>query len=174
MAISQRLGLRQSQALVMTPQLQQSIKLLQLSNIELSAFVEGELERNPLLEREEGERGDDGGDSTGDRNDIEPPDLGSGRTMAADVALTASEPPAIVSADAPLDTDWSNIFTGSSATDRNEDYGGEAQFAGPGRGRTDFADDLPGLEETLAERQSLRDNVPKLGFAFFSKGRIHF
>src|SRR5882757_1009539 len=158
MAISQRLGLRQSQALVMTPQLQQSIKLLQLSNIELSAFVEGELERNPLLEREDGERGDDG-DSTGDRNDAEPPDPGSGRTVAADVALTAPEPPAIVSADAPLDTDWSNLFTGSSSTDRNDDYGGEAQFAGAGRGRMDFADDLPGLDETLPERPSLRDHL---------------
>ncbi|WP_026872400.1 RNA polymerase factor sigma-54 [Inquilinus limosus] len=159
MAISQRLGLRQSQALVMTPQLQQSIKLLQLSNIELSTFVEAELERNPLLEREEGERDDDGGDGTGDRIDIEPPDSESGRPVAADVALTAPEPPAIVSTDAPLDTDWSNLFTGSSATDRNEDYGGEAQFAGAGRGRTDFADDLPGLEETLAERLSLRDHL---------------
>jgi RNA polymerase sigma-54 factor len=39
----------------MTPQLQQAIKLLQLSNLELNAFVEAELERNPLLEREEGE-----------------------------------------------------------------------------------------------------------------------
>ena len=42
---------RQSQALVMTPQLMQAIKLLQLSNLDLAAYVEGELERNPLLER---------------------------------------------------------------------------------------------------------------------------
>src|SRR5947207_3463309 len=47
---SQRLELRQSQALVMTPQLQQAIKMLQLSNLELSAFVEAEIEQNPLLE----------------------------------------------------------------------------------------------------------------------------
>ncbi len=40
MALSQRLDLRQTQALVMTPQLQQAIKLLQLSNIELTEFVE--------------------------------------------------------------------------------------------------------------------------------------
>ena len=37
----------------MTPQLQQAIKLLQMSNFELEAYVEGELERNPLLERDE-------------------------------------------------------------------------------------------------------------------------
>jgi len=52
MALTQRLEFRQSQSLVMTPQLMQAIKLLQLSNLDLSAFVEEELERNPLLERE--------------------------------------------------------------------------------------------------------------------------
>jgi RNA polymerase sigma-54 factor len=51
MALTQRLEMRQSQALVMTPQLMQAIKLLQLSNLDLSAYVDGELERNPLLER---------------------------------------------------------------------------------------------------------------------------
>jgi RNA polymerase sigma-54 factor len=51
MALSQRLQIRQSQALVMTPQLMQAIKLLQLSNLDLAAYVEAELERNPLLDR---------------------------------------------------------------------------------------------------------------------------
>src|ERR1700752_4318360 len=51
MALTQRLQLRQSQALVMTPQLMQAIKLLQLSNLDLVAYVEAELERNPLLDR---------------------------------------------------------------------------------------------------------------------------
>jgi RNA polymerase sigma-54 factor len=51
MALSQRLQLRQSQALVMTPQLMQAIKLLQLSNLDLVSYVEAELERNPLLDR---------------------------------------------------------------------------------------------------------------------------
>ncbi len=51
MALSQRLEFRQSQALVMTPQLMQAIKLLQLSSLDLNAYVEGELEKNPLLER---------------------------------------------------------------------------------------------------------------------------
>ncbi|ODR99814.1 RNA polymerase sigma-54 factor [Methyloceanibacter methanicus] len=55
MAINAKLEMRQTQSLVMTPQLQQAIKLLQLSNVELSTFVEGELERNPLLERAEGD-----------------------------------------------------------------------------------------------------------------------
>jgi RNA polymerase sigma-54 factor len=51
MAITTKLELRQTHNLVMTPQLQQAIKLLQLSNMELASFVEAELERNPLLER---------------------------------------------------------------------------------------------------------------------------
>jgi RNA polymerase sigma-54 factor len=50
MAISNRLVMRQGQALVMTPQLLQAIKLLQFSNLELSTFLHDELERNPLLE----------------------------------------------------------------------------------------------------------------------------
>ena len=54
MALTQRLELKQGQSLVMTPQLQQAIKLLQLSNLELAEYVETELERNPLLERDEG------------------------------------------------------------------------------------------------------------------------
>ena len=51
MALTQRLEIQQSQALVMTPQLMQAIKLLQLSNLDLAAYVETELEKNPLLER---------------------------------------------------------------------------------------------------------------------------
>ncbi len=50
MALSPRLALRQSQSLVMTPQLMQSIRLLQMTHAELSQFVEEEIERNPLLE----------------------------------------------------------------------------------------------------------------------------
>ena len=53
MALSAKLVMRQGQALVMTPQLMQAIKLLQLSNLELASFIEEELERNPLLERVE-------------------------------------------------------------------------------------------------------------------------
>jgi RNA polymerase sigma-54 factor len=51
LALGARLELRQGQGLVVTPQLQQAIKLLQLSNLELESFVETELERNPLLQR---------------------------------------------------------------------------------------------------------------------------
>ncbi|HYF06403.1 MAG TPA: RNA polymerase sigma-54 factor, partial [Acetobacteraceae bacterium] len=53
MSLGPRLELRHTQSLVMTPQLRQAIKLLQSSNLEVTAFVEEELERNPLLERDE-------------------------------------------------------------------------------------------------------------------------
>ena len=52
MQISQNLKLKQSQSLVMTPQLQQAIKLLQLNNVELCELVEKELEENPFLEKD--------------------------------------------------------------------------------------------------------------------------
>jgi RNA polymerase sigma-54 factor len=53
---SQKLDLKQGQNLVMTPQLQQAIKLLQLNNIEIAEFVEEELENNPLLEKSESQK----------------------------------------------------------------------------------------------------------------------
>lgn len=69
MALSTRLVMRQGQSLVMTPQLLQAIKLLQLSSFELSAFVEQELERNPLLERaDEAPEASTGGDAASDNS----------------------------------------------------------------------------------------------------------
>ncbi|CAN7171045.1 RNA polymerase factor sigma-54 [Phyllobacterium sp. LjRoot231] len=53
MALSAKLDLRQNQALVMTPLLMQSIRLLQLTHIELEQFIEQEIEKNPLLERDD-------------------------------------------------------------------------------------------------------------------------
>jgi RNA polymerase sigma-54 factor len=66
MALTQRLQIRQSQGLVMTPQLMQAIKLLQLSNLDLAAYVEAELERNPLLERGSADGEPAPADATGD------------------------------------------------------------------------------------------------------------
>ncbi len=53
MALNSRLDIGQSQSLVMTPQLQQAIKLLQLSNIDLQEFIETEISSNPMLDWEE-------------------------------------------------------------------------------------------------------------------------
>ncbi len=88
MAINTKLELRQTHSLVMTPQLQQAIKLLQLSNLELASFVDAELERNPLLERAESE---EAGGAAGDpptaaskSEDQGDSDVGSGETSSAD------------------------------------------------------------------------------------------
>ena len=53
MALAAKLQLKHSQSLVMTPQLMQSIRLLQLTHVELERFIDEEIERNPLLERAE-------------------------------------------------------------------------------------------------------------------------
>lgn len=83
MAIAPRLDLRQSQTLVMTPQLRQAIKLLQFSNIEVNAFVDEEMERNPLLER------DDAPDAPiGERAAID--QIEPRGTVSADSAVAAS------------------------------------------------------------------------------------
>lgn len=53
--LTQILNLKQQQNLVMTPQMQQAVKLLQMSNIELQAYLEEEMVQNPLLEKQEAE-----------------------------------------------------------------------------------------------------------------------
>lgn len=66
MAVGPRLDLRQSQQLVMTPQLQQAIKLLSLSNLEVEGFIAEELAKNPLLESERDEERENTGASNED------------------------------------------------------------------------------------------------------------
>jgi len=116
MALTQRLEMRQGQSLVMTPQLQQAIKLLQMSNIEVQAFVEQELERNPLLERDES-----GPPATRDDAVAEPP-----VAAAADTSLTLKEdaPPADASSD--LDTNYDNVYGEDSACDRADVPAGDS------------------------------------------------
>ena len=50
MQLNQRINIKHSQSIVMTPQLRQAIKLLQFSNLELSNYIEEEIEKNPFLE----------------------------------------------------------------------------------------------------------------------------
>lgn len=122
MALSQRLEFRQSQSLVMTPQLMQAIKLLQLSNLDLTTFVEEELERNPLLERandeapgeapaEAGQFSDHDGDDSGNQgvddgfggsgNAFEP---GQEEWMSKDLGTRAE-------IEQTLDTGLDNVFS---------------------------------------------------------------
>ncbi len=79
--INQRLDLRQAQNLVMTPQLQQAIKLLQLNNVELAEYIESEIAQNPLLEKQTGETEADAPEPTAsaERDDVQD-DFDSGWT----------------------------------------------------------------------------------------------
>ncbi len=97
MGLAARLQLRQSQSLVMTPQLMQSIRLLQLTHIELDRFIDDEIERNPLLERASSEEG--GSRPEPYEADVSPP--------------PASDDPATWSAETiadQLDTSLENVF----------------------------------------------------------------
>lgn len=164
MALSQRLDLRQAQTLVMTPQLQQAIKLLQLSNIELSDFVDREIEQNPLLERD-GVPGDSGGDAvngsgdgeSGQRADEAPAPVPDGRTRDT-VEMTSSDTMGSAS-EAPLDTDFENVYSDDrfgDGTDGSSDIYGSWQERG---GRGGFEDDDSNLEATLSGQKSLRDHL---------------
>jgi RNA polymerase sigma-54 factor len=95
MALSPRLDLRQSQSLVMTPQLQQAIRLLALSNLELESYIAEEIERNPLLDS--GEERSDGGDG-----EPSPSDADSSDNASDYEDLVQSE---FAGADAALDMD---------------------------------------------------------------------
>ena len=139
MALTHRLDLRQSQSLVMTPQLQQAIKLLQLSAIELSEYVTTELEENPLLEREEGPEGEAAPESTGEaEGEIEHANGDS--DDAGEIPLDGADLSPGSNAEGPSD-----------APDQFADWG-----AGGGR---DFGDESSAIEETLKREISLRDHL---------------
>ncbi|MBR2173021.1 RNA polymerase factor sigma-54 [Sphingopyxis sp.] len=88
MALGPRLDLRQSQSLVMTPQLQQAIKLLALSNLELEAYLAEALEGNPLLDTasadSDGSAGDPDGVPGGEAPAAEAASLDADQALAAD------------------------------------------------------------------------------------------
>ncbi len=159
MALTQRLDLRQSQQLVMTPQLQQAIKLLQLSNLELADYIDQAVEQNPLLERG---RAEDEGQPPSDYEPdaTPPPELSADRT-SLDV-LTASDT-LRPDGDAPLDI---------GSDDLNGDFGpGDGQDGNPGEvapeyretwgtgGSRDFTGDRPDLDEFIAGETTLRDHL---------------
>src|SRR5215212_6419636 len=135
--LAPRLDLRQSQSLVMTPHLRQAIKLLQSSNLDVTAFVEEELERNPLLERDErAQTGPDDGIRLEWPPAPAPVPPGDCHTAMASETMPAE-------AEAPLDAGWRDIHG-----DDGHGAGGGYDGAHNGRGgRADFSDDLLGVEE---------------------------
>lgn len=104
MALTPRLELRQGQSLVMTPQLQQAIKLLQMSNLELQTYVESELEKNPLLERDEKREAPAA---------VEAPEAAEERDVASALKDGASTSEKL----ATLGTDLDNVYQGESRAD---------------------------------------------------------
>lgn len=146
MAVSQRLDLRQTQSLVMTPQLQQAIKLLQLSNMELAAYLEQELERNPLLERDEG-REQDPVDSDADRDGRTDSPTADEQRDTADLTGGETLPG---EQDAPLDVSYENVYD----TDSLETYGRQSGAAAGGDG-----EDGQSFDQRTAETVTLRQHL---------------
>jgi len=167
MAIGPRLDLRQSQTLVMTPQLQQAIKLLQMSSVELSEYIDQEIEQNPLLEREGGEGGLDAERADADRSEdpVNPSETAladgfgdefSAVPDSADHAVSES----IGDSDRSLDTDYENVYEPESASD-----GAPANGAGEGDSLhwsatgASYNDELSGLGNIAAGEMSLREHL---------------
>ena len=162
MSLGPRLDLRQTQQLVMTPQLQQAIKLLTLTNLEIEAFMTAEIEKNPLLEAasEDGPidapdlpdapefDGGEGGDS----------DFDSPEPVTADQLMASGD----AIADAPLDCDFNaETFHHDSGSDSIVDGGGQGLDGGLGLNGTGLSGggepSGEGFEAMLSADRSLAD-----------------
>ena len=143
----------------MTPQLRQAIQLLQFNNLEAATFVEAELERNPLLERDEStdnpalERA--ALDQTVPRNEV-----------ATDTASSVSAETLPAEGAAPLDTDYSENYDPGGVSDGGPTMGsmsgsgGSHNFESDDRGIDDLADARLPLREYLGEQLRLSFNDP--------------
>jgi RNA polymerase sigma-54 factor len=154
MALGPRLDLRQSQSLVMTPQLQQAIKLLALSNLEIEAFIGEVLDSNPLLEAGE---------------------LAHERPREAEAREEAPDDPSADQliargqgeADAPLDID-------PTAIDRDRDTGDWAATAGSGSGAGAEGEEAPSIDERAGEEPTLAEHLNAQIGAVIDDSRLLF
>lgn len=159
MALGQRLELKQGQGLVITPQLQQAIKLLQLSNLELEAVIETELERNPLLQRDDSDPANEPG---GDTHDSDAPakdsdsgesrelELGDRDTLAANSDLDASTSD-VYGDDEPVIRERESVVS-----DSNEGPMVDWSKAGKGGGSFDGDEDM---ERALTREKTLTEHL---------------
>jgi RNA polymerase sigma-54 factor len=147
MALGPRLEFRQAQSLTLTPQLMQSIRLLQLSHLELNEFVDAELLRNPLLERAEG----DGASVTGDMTEAaDQPETGSGFADTLDSAVHLPTAEAIAE---HLDTAVEDVFP--------EQHRSEGQVSsGRERDSVDWSE-APDLDQFLSARPRLSEHLER-------------
>ncbi len=148
MALGPRLDLRQSQNLVMTPQLQQAIRLLQLSAVDLIDFVDKELESNPLLERDESASGSALSEAMGNADD---------RTEDGMVVVDTLEEN---QSDTPLDIDDS-MAGNDAAFDTSADAPTGVADMSSWSSRRSFDEFLPDLEQTLSEDEDLRTHLER-------------
>lgn len=192
MVLGPRLDLRQGQQLVMTPQLQQAIKLLALTNLELESFIAAEVEKNPLLDspdndgpdpaeaglaEPEGERFDGAEMLDGAGVDLDPAydaAFEGGEIMTADTLLGGGMADGN---DAPLDIDIdSEIYHHDSASDRMGaadalEGGLDSMLSLNGQGAIGGGlpdDDLPGIDGLLIETRSLTDHLHEQARTAFS------
>ena len=165
--MSMNLQLRQSQSLVMTPQLQQAIKLLQMSNLDLAEYVSQEIERNPLLEATSS--------TPEERRDREPNEERTAKPEANDVSSTLKTDSG-TRAEETFDTGLENIYADEARADKmnNAPDGAAAQeasaWANVGNGGSSRFDNPDfDLESTLSEDITLRDHLlNQLGLAAVS------
>ena len=159
MALTPRLDLRQSQSLVMTPQLQQAIKLLQFSSLDLIDYVEQELEVNPLLERDEGDQAENNDQlyDTEESLDDKSEKVVDGGLNDIDFSTPESETEEIGGdLDVDIDNEWNTDKT--NEPNINQVSLEERAFAGSGSsGATDFSGPLPNLEEIMTNKPTLRE-----------------
>jgi RNA polymerase sigma-54 factor len=158
MVLAAKLLLRQSQSLVMTPQLLQSIKLLQMTHVELEHFIDDEIERNPLLARAEPR--DDGADG-------EP--INTQRAENLDDSTTAAEADWTAQAMSErLDTSLENIFPDDPGINQRlgPDLVAQWKSAGGNSGASGGSPDFD-MDDMAAAGATLRDIVSEqIAFAF--------
>lgn len=148
MAIGPRLEFRQAQSLVMTPQLQQAIKLLQLTSADLMAYVDQELERNPLLENSQPD---------GDAGDAPP--AAETPTETRDTADTLADDGAIAERAADADASFENVWEGDGGTSP-WGQGGGGGFDDGGAVWEDTLTETPNLREHLERQFALERHEP--------------
>jgi RNA polymerase sigma-54 factor len=159
MALANRLAMRQGQAMVLTPQLLQAIKLLQMPNAELAAFIEAELERNPLLERaDEAPVFDPPGAETGPAPEAAAPEPGdwASETLETDPATLARD----------LGTEIDNAFEldrpPTPAEPARVDEGlGLSATSWSGTGGRGFDEESPDLEAYVAAPTSFSEHLTR-------------
>ena len=150
MALAPRLDLRQSQSLVMTPQLQQAIKLLTLSNLELETFISDEIEKNPLL---------DTGDISTESGEVSENENGPSEAAAqgSDEILSTGPAESESTLDMQGDTD---SFSNNSLSDSDGALDGQLGLNGSSSGSGSAASgEAPDFENMLVAEITLTDHL---------------